>query len=440
MRTALALMVLAALQAPVSALAAPPATETISHGRFVDVPIRRPKGAVQRFVLWFEDGATSPQRERRSAALATDGAMVATVDVRRLERALAKEPGACVFGAGDVENFARYVQAYDRLPTYFAPILVGDGEGAALAYAINAEARSGTVAGSVSLGFCPVFALPRALCSTADLKIAPGSRGGAVLSPTPVRSPVAVSSFGVSNRCATLARHFLSKVPGVEILTQDASNNMLPAVRNAVKRMGAQRDVSVPPAPKDLIGLPIVEVPAVGSGNRDTFAVFVSGDGGWAGFDKDVAASLAATGMPVAGIDSLRYFWTPRTPESFAVDLDRVVRYYAAHWRRPKVVVIGFSQGADVLPATINRLPVATRKNIALTALLSVGMNADFEFHLSNWLGGSGKGRPIAPEVARMESARTLCVYGTADKDALCPHLAKGEATVVALPGDHHFG
>ncbi|MEE9877952.1 MAG: hypothetical protein PBU97_16320 [Stenotrophomonas maltophilia] len=46
--------------------------------------------------------------------------------------------------------------------------------------------------------------------------------------------------------------------------------------------------------------------------------MFVSGDGGWAGLDKDVASSLNEHGVAVVGIDSLRYFWSERTPKGFA--------------------------------------------------------------------------------------------------------------------------
>lgn len=429
---------MAALTMP--ARAAAPLAATISHGRFAEVPIRRPAGEVRRFVVWFVDGVNRAQREVRIAALTADGAMVALVDVRRLERALAKDGNDCIFGAGDVENFARYVQAYYRLPTYHAAIVLGDGEGAALAYALDAQARQGTLAGAVSVGFCPVLVLPKAICPAGTLKIAPGARGGAVLSPAPLRSPWAVAPVPADHHCSGLARRFIAAVPGAQAIARDGDGDVIPAVRAALLRIGARRDVSVPPPPKDLAGLPIVEIAARAGGNTDTFAIFVSGDGGWARFDHDVAAALAAAGVPVAGVDALRYFWVARTPQGFADDLDRIVRYYAQHWRRSRVLVIGFSQGADVLPAAVNRLPSATRKTVSLTALLSAGKRADFEFHLSNWLGGSSQGLPIAPEVARMDPTRTLCVYGRDDDDALCPSLPTGAAHVVALPGDHHMG
>ncbi|MBJ7517944.1 MAG: virulence factor family protein, partial [Stenotrophomonas sp.] len=105
---------------------------------------------------------------------------------------------------------------------------------------------------------------------------------------------------------------------------------------------------------------------------------------------------------------------------------------------RPKLLLIGFSQGADVLPASINRLAPALRSQVQLIALLSVGRTADFEFHVSNWLGSNDDGLPIAPEIARLPTDRTLCIYGQKDADALCPHLPPGVG-VLQLPGDHHF-
>src|SRR6266550_1867607 len=60
--------------------------------------------------------------------------------------------------------------------------------------------------------------------------------------------------------------------------------------------------------------LPLIFVPAT-SGTSDTLVVFVSGDGGWAAIDKGVSRVFAANGMPVIGLDALKYFWTRRTPD-----------------------------------------------------------------------------------------------------------------------------
>jgi type IV secretory pathway VirJ component len=196
------------------------------------------------------------------------------------------------------------------------------------------------------------------------------------------------------------------------------------------------RTRATPPAA--LAGLPIVEVPAKRSG--DTLAVLISGDGGWAGIDKAVAASLAEQGISVVGVDSLRYFWKERTPQSAAADVDRIVEHYLDAWDRKDVVLIGYSQGADVLPFIVNRLPAQTRARVRLAAMLGPGERAVFEFHLGNWLSSSDDGLPIAPELQRMSNVRGLCVYNDEGGESSCPDAASTTLRAVSLPGGHHFG
>src|SRR5688500_5638074 len=112
-------------------------------------------------------------------------------------------------------------------------------------------------------------------------------------------------------------------------------------------------------------------MPALG-GQSDTMAVLISGDGGGAGIDKELAAALSKQGMPVVGLDSLRYFWKKRTPDSTAADIDRLLRHYLAAWNKQSVLLIGFSQGADVMPFVVNRLPAAMRGRLRMVALLSL--------------------------------------------------------------------
>ena len=44
------------------------------------------------------------------------------------------------------------------------------------------------------------------------------------------------------------------------------------------------------------------------------FAVMLTGDGGWAPFDRSIAAVLSQHGVGVVGWDALRYLWTAKTP------------------------------------------------------------------------------------------------------------------------------
>jgi type IV secretory pathway VirJ component len=425
---------------PPAAPAAPAATpEKLSHGRFEQVPVLLPQGDAQRVVLWFAGGKHGEaERARQIEALRRDGAMVAVIDSAHLQAVLAKIDGTCGFSSGDVENFSRYVQAYYHVPTYHLPLLVGDGDGAALAYAMAAQAPKHLLAGMVTEAFCPVEVLDDQICGAGITAPARALQPTALPLPWLVAAPATPAT-----RCSQQSATFVQKVPQARQFRRSASGDALPGLRAAVRSLGAQPGVSLPPTPADLAGLPVVEVPAAAGaaapGDGAVFAIFVSGDGGWAGLDQEVAGALAQAGIPVVGVDSLRYFWSERTPQGFATDLDRIYRHYSRLWQRDRVVLIGFSQGADVLPAAYNQLPAATRAQVQTTALLSLGKTADYEFHVSNWISSDDDGLPIAPEVAKMPGAQTLCIYGEDDDDALCPDLPKGGAQLVKLPGDHHF-
>ncbi|HEY4030141.1 MAG TPA: AcvB/VirJ family lysyl-phosphatidylglycerol hydrolase [Caulobacteraceae bacterium] len=208
-------------------------------------------------------------------------------------------------------------------------------------------------------------------------------------------------------------------------------------------RLAAANRPPLPPPPASLAGLPLVEVPATGRATtpevNDTFAIMLSGDGGWAGLDKDVAAALASQGVAVVGLDSLRYFWSKRTPEGLANDLDRVVRYYAAHWKRSRVVLIGYSQGANALPASFNRLPEASRQRVDQLVLIGLEHKVAWQFHLSNWIGSPADAQPILPDAIKLSAATTLCLYGEGDGDTLCPELPAESVTIEQMPGGHHF-
>ena len=180
--------------------------------------------------------------------------------------------------------------------------------------------------------------------------------------------------------------------------------------------------------------LPLILVPAT-SGTSDTAVVLVSGDGGWAAIDKGISKVFAANGMPVTGLDALKYFWTRRTPDEASRDLERIIE----STRKPRVVLAGYSRGADVLPAMIGRLPAATRARIQLVALLGPSPKVEFEFHIADWLRSSSKGLPVKPEVDKLTAEHILCLAGEDDKDSLCPQLRGANIDVVILKGAHHF-
>ena len=434
------------LVACVSALPAQ-AQERISHGSFDRVALYRPQAEARQFVLFLSgESGWDENMDLAARALAKEGAMVAGIDMPRLRIALTKGDDDCVLPDGDLENLSHYLQGYARQPTYRTPLLVGYRSGAALAYAMQAAADEDTFAGAISLSFCPRLDLGKPLCERADRRFFEHAQGKvSVLAPvSELPQPWVVLQRADDDRCAAAeVRDFVAQAHGAALSTLPAAGRdpwtekgALPALLASYRVLTTGRDIALPLPPGKLIDLPLIEVPA--SGDSDVFALLLSGDGGWAGLDKEVADALVAKGIPVVGFDSLRYFWRAREPDELATDVDRIVRYYTKHWGKKRVVLIGYSQGADVLPFAVNRLPAASRARVAQTVLMGLGQNASFEFHLANWI-GKDDGLPILPEAIKLDEADTLCLYGEDEDDSLCPQIPPGHVHAQSLAGGHHF-
>ena len=161
-------------------------------------------------------------------------------------------------------------------------------------------------------------------------------------------------------------------------------------------------------------------MPATGSSQK--LALFLTGDGGWAGLDKGVAGRFAERGIATIGFDSRRYFWHKKSPEQSARDVERVLRHYLATWKKTEVMLVGYSFGADVLPFIANRLPLDLRSRLTTITLLGPEPGTSFEVHLMDWLPGVGSGGlPVQPEIQALGNLPVLCVYGEGESDALCP-------------------
>ena len=103
--------------------------------------------------------------------------------------------------------------------------------------------------------------------------------------------------------------------------------------------------------------LPLREFPVAQPHGQ--FAIMLTGDGGWRRVDEQIAKRLREANVPVVGFLVPDYFRVMRTPEESADALERTIAVYRAQWHCDRVIVIGYSRGADVLPFMINRLPAA---------------------------------------------------------------------------------
>lgn len=186
------------------------------------------------------------------------------------------------------------------------------------------------------------------------------------------------------------------------------------------------------------VALPLIEIPVSTPGDR--FAIVVSGDGGWRKIDAAIAERLRRRGIPTVGLDAAAYYRTRRTAEESAAALEAIVRQYRARWHRDKVLLFGYSRGADVLPFMINRLPADVRPSISVIALLGPEPLIDFKFH--PWweiFHGRDPQFPVKPEIDQLRGENVVCIYGVRETDSLCPLLDPQAFAIIAEPGGHHF-
>ncbi len=199
---------------------------------------------------------------------------------------------------------------------------------------------------------------------------------------------------------------------------------------------------TAPTVRSPVAGLPLIMRPI--DSNARTLVVMLSGDGGWSTLTEKVTDELNADGYPVVGWNMLKYFWRAKTPQRASDDLTAIMRYYAAAWHTRDVILAGYSMGASVLPAIVNRMPSAEQQNIRSVVLMAPSRATDFEFHLSGWLQRVSKhAQPVAPEIVNMPAGiRITCIYGGNEGDhSLCTQIdaARVALTLKKLPGAHHF-
>lgn len=171
-----------------------------------------------------------------------------------------------------------------------------------------------------------------------------------------------------------------------------------------------------------------------------TLVILYSGDGGWSAFDRGVADHLNAAGADVVGIDAFRYFLIGHSAQSDADDLAALIETYAQRTHDRRILLAGFSFGADALPAIVPRLPAATRAKVSGLVLIAPGDRGELQFQPGDWFDHPAREAfPLAPLLASLRGLPMTCLYGANDPHAACLGFDPAVIRPVRLAGDHHF-
>ncbi|MCG3119356.1 MAG: hypothetical protein ALAOOOJD_01748 [bacterium] len=426
--------------------------DSLRFGRFGEVFLYREKPQPSHVVLFVSgDGGWNLGVIDMARELASLDALVVGIDIVHYLKQLEISNDQCSYPAADFEALSQFVQKQLNYPAYVTPVLVGYSSGATLVYATLVQAPATTFRGAISLGFCPDLPITKAFCKGSGLEWKPGpKRKGINFLPAANLEVPWIALQGTVDQVCNLdsTENYVKQIKQGEIVMLpkvghgfSVPQNWLPQFKQAFVRLVAKPENDPAPNVNALQGLPLVEVPTSGPATN-LMALHITGDGGWGVTDKGLSNSLAAEGIPVVGLNSLKYFWTKRTPEETAKAVEQVLRYYLAAWKKEQVLFLGYSFGADVLPFVINRLPDELRRKVQLVVLLGPSPTAQFEFHLSSWLGEgqASSAFRVLPELQKLKGTKIICFYGDEERDSLCKTLDPGLAKCIERKGGHRLG
>jgi len=426
--------------------AASAATSALDYGLFGTLHLSRPASDVAHTVMLVSDrDGWNARQDALAAALAAQGAFVVGVDLPAYLTRMQAIGDKCAFPAAHFEEVAHWVERHEGISSYTYPLVVGDGAGAAFAYAMTAQAPAGTFEGLITLGWDSTLRFPKVFCpGDAGAMTAPGEKAGYRIVPVAkFPLPWLPQPFAQDARQSGLGALLAKVWHGL------ARAAALPAAHDAGSELGRtyahwrrKQDASTAALPDDVADLPLTDIAAASSApeGMHRIAIIVTGDGGWAGLDRGVADALTAHGVHVIGFSTLKFFWQKQTPEATAQALARVIAHYGQGDAQAGFVLIGYSFGASLVPVIINRLPTELRKRVQGGVMISPDDEAVFEIHVGDWFGSTHHdgALPIGPEIAASK-VPLVCVHGADEDDSFCLKPAPPHMRVVALPGGHHY-
>lgn len=184
--------------------------------------------------------------------------------------------------------------------------------------------------------------------------------------------------------------------------------------------------------------LPITEWKA--PNNDKPLLFYISGDGGLNKFSTGLCESFHQKGFDVVALNSRSYFYNKRTPEETANDISEYLSEKLAGRANPKVVFLGYSFGADVLPFVLNRLSKNIADEVEISFIMASSGSTDFEIHWLDMLGsGRKRSMDVVSEINKIQNQKIVIITGSDDNNLDIKRISLNKYTLVVLPGGHHF-
>jgi len=426
--------------------------DSLSYAGFGKLRLYKAENIVENVIICISgDGGWNQGIEGIALHLKDEHTLLIGVDIRPVFRAMNKSAASCLYPAADFERMSQFVQKKLGYKTYNVPILLGYSSGATLVYGLLAQAPQNTFKAGIVLGFCPDINIKKSLCNgsgkfmVVKRKDGKGYDIGAAANLSAPFISLQGENDKICNYTSTTA--FLKNVGNARVVALPGvghgygnEKNWVPQMMAAYKEIIQKQEKGIPVGTMRKLDLPL-HLTEAKTARGDYMVVFISGDGGWTGYDQQTVDAFAERGAPVVGLDALKYFWEKKSPSQLASDVTKVIETYAEQWKKQKVILVGYSFGADVMSFAYNRLPESLKVNVSAMGLLSPSKDTDFEIHVSDLLSfsESDKGLSVPGEINQVEGTKVICFFGKDEDDIPVKAISTKKARVVYLQGGHHY-
>lgn len=188
-------------------------------------------------------------------------------------------------------------------------------------------------------------------------------------------------------------------------------------------------------------GLPLIIYKSISPAHNRKLVVMLSGDGGWQEFNDKLAIHFSRRRFNAIGFNSRSYFWKQRTPEETTTDIVYAILKYNRVWKADRIILCGYSFGADVTPFVYNRLPKAIKDKVVAIQLLSPFLSTDFGVHMGDIIGTAADNRNyiVGEEIKKIVGIPIYCFYGKDEYPKSLEEFKQENFSLTLVPGDHHY-
>jgi type IV secretory pathway VirJ component len=170
------------------------------------------------------------------------------------------------------------------------------------------------------------------------------------------------------------------------------------------------------------------------------FVFFISGDGGVRHFFANLCQDIHQAGYTVAALDASGFFWNRKSPTQAAELVSSYLQRELSQRPNVKLVLAGYSFGADAVPFIVNALPFELRQKLISVLLLSPSASTDLEIHIADmFVEGRKRSMDVVQAVNHMGEIKTVTFMGSEEHQFPVADIRLKNYTNEIIPGGHHF-